>query len=780
MKRSTRAYDNNKRYFQFLMLTVVMLIALLSSVAVAAGMTTQTNRVGALPAKGILPPNGQHTATPTETRCPVVPCDPNGPTATATVCPNPAVGCPSATATVCVDTSGQGLCPSPTATCAPGAICPTATATCEPGHCLTETPTATVCVGTNGQCASPTPTCDAGIPCATSTRTPEATSTCDTADCDKETSTSTATVCSSIPCVTATNTKAPEATATPTCDAGIPCATATPTCDDPTGQGHCATASATPKPTDTATPRPSSTPTGTATTKVINTSTATRTSTGTATPQPSFTPTGTPTGTATRTPTRTSTRTATASPTATCVTAPSGMTHWWPLDELSGNIANESVFGANALELNAPAHVPGKVAAGLNFNGVNQWAAVVPPWNSPQLGTGDFTIDTWISIPVASLVGTQVFLDGRNFAPRGYSMFLVNGRLGLQMADQLPPPGGWTNYVAPSAGALANPGWHFVAATVRRVPNGGTLWVDGVPVLTFTPRMGNLNNNAPLWIGRHHPNAVSNKTSYFRGSLDEIEFFRRALTAAEVISIYEAGSRGKCKKEPTPPTPTKTPGPCHWCQRDVLAGSPFYPYVTNLAYQGVIGGYPCGGPGEPCDPPGNYPYYRPNANITRGQIAKLVAISAGFNDTPGSQTFADVPPNHTFWLWIEQLSSRGLISGYPCGGDKEPCDSLNRPYYRSGNNATRGQLAKIVANAAGINDDPGEQLFADVPPEHTFYIYINPLARRGVISGYECGAPGEPCTSNNMPYYRSGLNVTRGQAAKIVANTFWLDNWIEP
>lgn len=456
------------------------------------------------------------------------------------------------------------------------------------------------------------------------------------------------------------------------------------------------------------------------------------------------------------------------------------MTHWWPLDELSGNIANESVFGANALELNAPAHVPGKVAAGLNFNGVNQWAAVVPPWNSPQLGTGDFTIDTWISIPVASLVGTQVFLDGRNFAPRGYSMFLVNGRLGLQMADQLPPPGGWTNYVAPSAGALANPGWHFVAATVRRVPNGGTLWVDGVPVLTFTPRMGNLNNNAPLWIGRHHPNAVSNKTSYFRGSLDEIEFFRRALTAAEVISIYEAGSRGKCKKEPTPPTPTKTPGPCHWCQRDVLAGSPFYPYVTNLAYQGVIGGYPCGGPGEPCDPPGNYPYYRPNANITRGQIAKLVAISAGFNDTPGSQTFADVPPNHTFWLWIEQLSSRGLISGYPCGGDKEPCDSLNRPYYRSGNNATRGQLAKIVANAAGINDDPGEQLFADVPPEHTFYIYINPLARRGVISGYECGAPGEPCTSNNMPYYRSGLNVTRGQAAKIVANTFWLDNWIEP
>jgi hypothetical protein len=209
-------------------------------------------------------------------------------------------------------------------------------------------------------------------------------------------------------------------------------------------------------------------------------------------------------------------------------------------------------------------------------------------------------------------------------------------------------------------------------------------------------------------------------------------------------------------------------------------GSPFYLYVTNLAYEGVIGGYPCGSPGEPCEPPGNYPYYRPNANITRGQIAKLVALSAGFNDTPAGQTFADVPPSQPFYLWIEQMSSRGLIGGYPCGGPGEACGSDSKPYYRPGTNTTRGQLAKIVANAAGINADPGGQIFADVPPGHTFYIYINPLARRGVISGYECGGPGEACGSDHKPYYRSGNNVTRGQAAKIVANTFWLDGWLEP
>ena len=81
---------------------------------------------------------------------------------------------------------------------------------------------------------------------------------------------------------------------------------------------------------------------------------------------------------------------------------------------------------------------------------------------------------------------------------------------------------------------------------------------------------------------------------------------------------------------------------------------------------------------------------------------------------------------------------------------------------------------------SGISDDPGAQYFTDVPVGYVFYNYINPLARRGTISGYPCGGPSEPCDSGNRPYYRPGNNVTRGQAAKIVANTFWLDDWFEP
>jgi uncharacterized delta-60 repeat protein len=133
---------------------------------------------------------------------------------------------------------------------------------------------------------------------------------------------------------------------------------------------------------------------------------------------------------------------------------------------------------------------------------------------------------------------------------------------------------------------------------------------------------------------------------------------------------------------------------------DVLVGSTFYLFIERLYTRGHISGYACGGAGEPCVPPANRPYFRPGANVTRGQTAKIVASAAGLPaPPPGLWTFQDVPQGSTFWQWVEELSSSGAISGYPCGGDGEPCvPPENRYYFRPGNNVTRGQSAKIVAN----------------------------------------------------------------------------------
>ena len=55
-------------------------------------------------------------------------------------------------------------------------------------------------------------------------------------------------------------------------------------------------------------------------------------------------------------------------------------------------------------------------------------------------------------------------------------------------------------------------------------------------------------------------------------------------------------------------------------------------------------------------------------------------------------------PGSTFYTFTYELVSRGVMSGYPCGGAGEPCGLGNLPYFRPQNNVTRGQTSKIVAN----------------------------------------------------------------------------------
>ncbi len=70
---------------------------------------------------------------------------------------------------------------------------------------------------------------------------------------------------------------------------------------------------------------------------------------------------------------------------------------------------------------------------------------------------------------------------------------------------------------------------------------------------------------------------------------------------------------------------------------DVAIGSTYYTYTYRLVSRTIMGGYPCGGTGEPCRP-GNLPYFRPNNNATRGQTAKIV----GNTFFPDCQTPSDI------------------------------------------------------------------------------------------------------------------------------------------
>ncbi len=150
----------------------------------------------------------------------------------------------------------------------------------------------------------------------------------------------------------------------------------------------------------------------------------------------------------------------------------------------------------------------------------------------------------------------------------------------------------------------------------------------------------------------------------------------------------------------------------------------------------------------------------------------MVVLAYNWNQEPpagGGYTFADVQPGSTFFVYVETAFRMGIVGGYACGGPGEPCDPQNRPYFRPGVNVTRGQLSKIVSNASQWDDTPAGQTFEDISPGSTFYPFIERMASRGVIGGYTCGGPGEPCVPpDNRPYFRPGANATRGQLSKMI------------
>jgi photosystem II stability/assembly factor-like uncharacterized protein len=104
---------------------------------------------------------------------------------------------------------------------------------------------------------------------------------------------------------------------------------------------------------------------------------------------------------------------------------------------------------------------------------------------------------------------------------------------------------------------------------------------------------------------------------------------------------------------------------------DVPAGTTFYPYVETAYSHGVIGGYEDG-------------TFRPNNNVTRGQIAKIVVLARGWEPVYAGEDFSDVPAGSTFHPYVEAAYAHDILSGYEDGT------------FRPGNNATRGQIAKIV------------------------------------------------------------------------------------
>jgi len=108
---------------------------------------------------------------------------------------------------------------------------------------------------------------------------------------------------------------------------------------------------------------------------------------------------------------------------------------------------------------------------------------------------------------------------------------------------------------------------------------------------------------------------------------------------------------------------------------------------------------------------------------------------------------------------VQHLVCAGVLTGYS--------DGTFRPYAP----VTRAQAAKVLRGVFPRPPAlPPPAIFADVDPANVFYLPIQAAAAAGLFSGYTCGSrPTEPCDTQQRPYFRPSVPLTRSQLAQIVA-----------
>ncbi len=232
---------------------------------------------------------------------------------------------------------------------------------------------------------------------------------------------------------------------------------------------------------------------------------------------------------------------------SSCATPPRGMVAWWPMD-LQNGLVNDVAPPPDSLVNNwgaSPANQPvfGNVggASGALFFGAP--ALQVSPQSELDFGTGDFSIDAWVRIvSVAPGVISPIVDKFTTPGGPGFAFYMRNQKLELNVN------GSTFVSTAPNlsfADPVANTGpWYHVAVTVQRSPAQAIFYINGFSagISTAVPA-SSVNNGLPLLIGgtRLLPGTV-------RGgiAIDELELFNRVLTQAQIQSIVNAGSAGKC------------------------------------------------------------------------------------------------------------------------------------------------------------------------------------------------------------------------------------------
>lgn len=214
-----------------------------------------------------------------------------------------------------------------------------------------------------------------------------------------------------------------------------------------------------------------------------------------------------------------------------------GLVGWWRGE---GNV-NDSA-GTNHGILDGVTFTNGELGQAMFFTG----NASVRILQSPELdvGAGDgFTVEAWIN-PVDVAVANPI-VEWNN--GKGYETHLfvqpVNGP-GTLYANLVGSDGA-NHAIASPPRTLVNGQFQHVALTYDRRSGLASLYRNGEVVTEATLGQFTPDTRDDLYVGRRVASVYPNDTWSFGGAIDEVSLYNRALTQAEIQSIYNAGIDGK-------------------------------------------------------------------------------------------------------------------------------------------------------------------------------------------------------------------------------------------
>lgn len=235
---------------------------------------------------------------------------------------------------------------------------------------------------------------------------------------------------------------------------------------------------------------------------------------------------------------------------AQCTPPPSGLVAWWRGE---GN-AQDAVGFSDGTLMGGANFVAGRVGQAFNFSSSASSYLSVPDSQLWDLGTNDFTIELWANFatvtenynlyqPWAIFIGND---DAGGLYRNKWFFAESDGTLTFHINGQN-VSGGSGLWLARTPFTPETNRWYHLAVT--RQGTVFTTWIDGVPGTTSTDSTVIPNSVAPLTIGQ------AEGLGYFNGQLDEVSLYNRALSAAEIQSIINAGAAGKCLTVAPPTAP---------------------------------------------------------------------------------------------------------------------------------------------------------------------------------------------------------------------------------